>query len=108
MTDNHCKSYLSCLNMLVEQYNETSHGSIGKKPIDANCSTLTEETKTNSKSLIFKVGVRFSTAKHDNIFRKFEKLLKKIVYNKQNTKSKYFRKKKLKKKIGKVKNKIKN
>lgn len=77
MTDNHCKSYLSCLNMLVEQYNKTSHGSIGKKPIDANCSTLTEETKTNSKSLIFKVGVRFSTAKHDNIFRKFEKLLKK-------------------------------
>lgn len=30
------------------------------------------------------------------------------MYNKQNTKSKYFRKKKLKKKIGKVKNKIKN
>ena len=74
MTDNHCKSYLSCLNMLVEQYNKASHGSIGKKPIHANCSALTEETKANSKSLIFKVGVRLSITKHNNIFSKFKKL----------------------------------
>ena len=36
MTANHSKYYLSCLNDLVDENNNTYHHLIGKKPIDAD------------------------------------------------------------------------
>ena len=41
MTANDSKSYLSYLNKLVEQYSNTYHHSINKKPINADYSALT-------------------------------------------------------------------
>ena len=50
MTANDSKSYLSYLNKLVDQSNNTYHHSISKKPINTNYSAVTEKTETNSKS----------------------------------------------------------
>ena len=44
MIANDSKSYLSYLNKLVGQYNNTYHHSINKKPINADYSNLTEKT----------------------------------------------------------------
>ena len=44
-------SYLPYLNELVDQYNNTYHRSINKKPINAGYSTLTEKIETNLKAL---------------------------------------------------------
>ena len=52
MTANDTKSYLSYLNELVDQYNNTSHHSIGKKPINADYSASTEKTETNPEAQI--------------------------------------------------------
>ena len=38
MTANNSKYYLSYLNKLVDQYNNTYHHSINKKPVNADCS----------------------------------------------------------------------
>ena len=54
MTASDSKSYLSYLNKLVDQYFNTYHNSIGKKPIDANYSALTEKIETNPKAPQFK------------------------------------------------------
>ena len=43
MTANARKSYLPYLNKLVDQYNNTYHHSINKKPINADYSALTEK-----------------------------------------------------------------
>ena len=43
MTANDNKSYLPYLNKLVDQYNNTYHHSINKKPINADYSALTEK-----------------------------------------------------------------
>ena len=43
MTANDGKSYLTYLNKLVDQYNNTYHQSINKKPIDSDYSALTEK-----------------------------------------------------------------
>ena len=43
MTPNDSKSYLSYLNKLVDQYNNTLHHSIDKNPINADYSALTEK-----------------------------------------------------------------
>ena len=43
MTANDSKSYLPYLNKLVDQYNNTYHHSINKKPINADYSALTEK-----------------------------------------------------------------
>ena len=47
MTANNSKSYLSYLNELVDEYNNTYNYSIGKKLIQADYSALTEEIKTS-------------------------------------------------------------
>ena len=49
MTANDGKSYLSYLNKLVDQYNNTCHHSINKKPIDSDYSVLTERIEMNYK-----------------------------------------------------------
>ena len=38
MTANNSKYYLSYLNKLVDQYNNTYHHSINKKPVNTDCS----------------------------------------------------------------------
>ena len=48
MTANDSKSYLSCLNKLVDQYNNTYHHSIGKKRINADYSVLTKKDKNKN------------------------------------------------------------
>ena len=59
MTANDSKSYLSYLNKLVDQYNNTYHHCIGKKPIE-----------TNSKAPKFKVNDGVKITKCENIFSK--------------------------------------
>ena len=56
MTANDTKTYLSYLNKLLDEYNNSYHRAIGKKPADDNYSALTEEINTNSKDLKFKVS----------------------------------------------------
>ena len=68
MTANDRESYLPYLNKLVDQYN--NYHSIGKNPINADYSALTEKIETNPKATKFKVndGVRITNYK--NIFSK--------------------------------------
>ena len=47
MTAKDSKFYLSYLNKLLDQYNNTSHYVVNKKPINADYSALTEEIETN-------------------------------------------------------------
>ena len=70
MTANNKKSYLSSLNKLVDQYNNTYHHSINKNPINADYSALTEKIETNSKATKFKVNNRVRITKCQNIFSK--------------------------------------
>ena len=56
MTANDSESYLSDLNKLVDQYNNTYHHSINKKPINSDYSVLTKKIETNSKAPKFKVN----------------------------------------------------
>ena len=58
MTANNRKSYFSYLNKSVNEYNNSYHYSVCKKPIDADCTTLTKEIETNPKAPKFKVGDR--------------------------------------------------
>ena len=51
MTANDSKSYLSHLNKLIDQYNNTYHLCINEKPINADYPALTEKTQTNLKAL---------------------------------------------------------
>ena len=70
MTANNSKSYLSYLNKLVDQYNNTYHHSINKKPINADYSALTEKIETNLKAPKFKVNESVRITKYKNIFSK--------------------------------------
>ena len=69
MTTNDSSSYLPYLNKSVDQYNNTFHHSISKKPINADYSALTE-IKTNFKAYKFKVNDRVRITKYKNIFSK--------------------------------------
>ena len=66
VTTNDSKSYLPYFNKLSEQYDNTYHNSINKKPINADYLTLAEKIETNPKAPKFKVRVRFG--KYKNIF----------------------------------------
>ena len=70
MTTNDSKSYLSYLNKLVDQCNNTYHHSINKKTINADYSALTEKIETNPKAPKFKVNDRVTVTKYKNIFIK--------------------------------------
>ena len=59
MMTNDSRSYLGCLNKLVNKSNNAYHHSIGKKLIHADYSGLTEEIEKNLKLPKFKVGGRF-------------------------------------------------
>ena len=58
------------MNKLVDQYNNTYHCSIGKKPIDADYSDLTEEIESSYKTPKFKVRDRVRITKYKNICSK--------------------------------------
>ena len=70
MTANDSKSYLPYLNKLVDQYNNTYHHSINKKPISADYSALIEKIGTNPKAPKFKVNDRVRITKYKNLFSK--------------------------------------
>ena len=70
MTANNSKSYLSYLNKLADQYNDTYHHSINKKPSNADYSALTEKIETNLKAPKFKVNDRVGITNYKNIFSK--------------------------------------
>ena len=70
MTSNDTKFCLFYLNKLVDQYNNTYHHSINKKPINADYSTLTEKIKTSPKAPKFKVKDRVRITKYKNISSK--------------------------------------
>ena len=75
MTANDSKSYLPYLNKLVDQYNNTYHHSINKKPINSSAysdhySALTENTESNPKAPKFKVNDRVRITKYKKIFSK--------------------------------------
>ena len=55
---------------LVDQYNNTYHHSIGKKPIDVDYSDLTEKIESNPKAPKFKVDERARITTYKNIFSK--------------------------------------
>ena len=69
-TANDSKTYLSYLNKMIDQYNNTYHHSINKRPINADYSALTEPNETNSKVPKFKVNDEVRIAKYKNIFIK--------------------------------------
>ena len=69
-TANDSKTYLSYLNKMIDQYNNTYHHSINKKPINADYSALTKPNETNSKVPKFKVNDEVRIAKYKNIFIK--------------------------------------
>ena len=60
--------YYSYLNKLVDQYNNTYHHSINKKPVNGDYSALTEKIETNPKATKYKVNDRVRTTKYKNIF----------------------------------------
>ena len=70
MTTNDSKPYLSYLNKLVDQFNNSYHHSINKKPINTDYSALSEKTETNLKAPKFKVNDRVRITKYKNILRK--------------------------------------
>ena len=70
ITANDIKSYLLYLNKLVDQYNNTYHHSVNKKPINTDYFALTEKSETNHKAPKFKVNDRVRITKHNNIFSK--------------------------------------
>ena len=58
MTANDSKSYLNYLNKLIDEYSNTYHRSVGKKPIDADYSALTDKIESNCKAPKFKIDDR--------------------------------------------------
>ena len=68
MTANDWKSYLAYLNKLAVEYNNAYYRSIGKKPIDADYSALTERIENWLKELY--VGDRVKITTYKNIFSK--------------------------------------
>ena len=72
MTAKDRKSNLSYSNNLVDQDNKTYNHSIGKKPINADCSTLTENIGTNPRATKFKFknNDRIKITNYKNIFSK--------------------------------------
>ena len=70
MTANGRKSYLSNLNKLLDQYNDTDHHSINEKPSKADHSALTKKIQTNSKISKFKINDNVRITKYKNIYNK--------------------------------------
>ena len=70
MTAVDSKSYLLCWNILVDQYKNTYHCYMNKKPINADYSASTEKIESNPKARKFNVNDRVRITKCKNIFSK--------------------------------------
>ena len=70
MKANDSEPYLVYLNMLVDEYDNTYHFSICKKPIDTGYLALTEEIVLGHKAPKFQVGDSVKISKYNNIFSK--------------------------------------
>ena len=70
ITAKNTKSYLSYLNRLVDQYNNTYHLSINKELINADDSALAGKFETNATAAKFKVKNRVRITNYKNIFSK--------------------------------------
>ena len=71
MTADDGNSYLPYLNKLVDQYNNSYHHSINKKPTSTDYPALTlKKNETNSKAPKFKVNDRVTITKYKNILVK--------------------------------------
>ena len=70
MTANDSKPYLPYLNKLVDQYSNTNHHSINKKPSNADYSALIEKIVSNPIGPKFIVNDRVRITKYKNIFSK--------------------------------------
>ena len=70
MTTNNSKSYLDCLNKLVDEYYNSHHRSIDKKLVDADYSDLTKKFESSHKVPKFRVRDSIRTTKHKNVFSK--------------------------------------
>ena len=70
MTANDKKFDLTCLNELVDEYNNPYHRYIDKKYIHADYSVLIEEIESRHKAPKFKIGDRVRITKCKNIFSK--------------------------------------
>ena len=68
MIANDNKSYLSYFNNLVDEYNDTYHRSIGREPVNADHSILSD--KIDPKAPKVKVSDRARITKYKNIFSK--------------------------------------
>ena len=58
------------MNKLVDQYNNTYHDSIDKKPINADYSVLAKKIETIPKAPKFKVNDRVRITKYKNFLVK--------------------------------------
>ena len=58
------------MNKFVDQYTNTYHRSINKKPINADYSALTEKIETNPKAPKFQVNDIVRVTTYKNIFSK--------------------------------------
>ena len=70
MTATGSKPYLDYLNKLVDKYNNIFHLLVGKKPIHADYSALTEKIETNPKATKLKIGGSATISKCQNNFSK--------------------------------------
>ena len=68
MTGYNIKTYLSYWNELLDECDNTYNGPIGKKPIHADDSALTDVVRLSHKSPKFKVRHRVRITKKKNIF----------------------------------------
>ena len=82
MTARNIRCYLSYLDKLVDEYNNTYHRSVYEKPIYADCSALTEELEMNGKAHKFKVGARVRITRHKYFQQRLHhKLVKRKIYD---------------------------
>ena len=81
MTANDSKSYLSYLNKLVDQYSNTYHHTVNKRPINYDYSAFTEKIETNLKANEkFKVNDRVRITKYKNILVKVTLKIRQEIY----------------------------
>ena len=79
-TANSNKSYLDCLNKLVDEYNNIYNHYINKRFINADYSLLTVEFESICKAPKSKVGDRFKIIKYKNIFSKVTQIVDQKKY----------------------------
>ena len=70
MTANDSKSYFTYLNKWVDEYNNSYHHSVDKKPTNVNYSALSENIKSNPKAPKLELNDTVRITKYRNIFSK--------------------------------------